>query len=162
MTPRRKLKVIVPNAEEEFDEEDIDIGETTLRKGSFSINSSGVKMEYESQESSCLDETIHISDLTQLHAIGRGASGQVWKMIHKPSGKFYALKVLTNVYDKSKRNQLLNEIRTLYSTQCPYLIECSGAYFKNQAISVILEFCDAGSLDNVMQTVSKFYIIYIQ
>ena len=78
-------------------------------------------------------------------------------------------KVVSNVYDKDKRDQLLTEIRTLYSIKCPWLVRCYGAFFKgtytpmmqeicskrlcyaDSAISVILEYCNRGSLDNIIQ-----------
>ncbi|RHY71935.1 hypothetical protein DYB30_000536, partial [Aphanomyces astaci] len=55
-----------------------------------------------------------------------------------------------NVYDKAQRHQILTEIQTLYSVDTPWLVGFYGAYFKDQALSLILQYCDRGSLDGLV------------
>jgi serine/threonine protein kinase len=87
--------------------------------------------------------------------LGRGCSGHVMKAKHKSTEKFYAVKVVNNVYDKSKRNQMLTEIRTLYHVESPWLVDFYGAYFKDHALSIVLEYCEVGSLDTIIHKVSS-------
>lgn len=86
--------------------------------------------------------------------MGRGCSGQVFRARHRESGELFVIKVVNNVYDKAKRDQMLTEIRTLYSVESPFLVDFFGAYFKDHALSLVLEFCEAGSLDRLI-AVSK-------
>ena len=48
--------------------------------------------------------------------LGKGASSLVRRAIHGPSKTPLAVKIL-NVFDKGKRDQLLRELRTLYTSQ---------------------------------------------
>jgi serine/threonine protein kinase len=51
-------------------------------------------------------------DLDMREVIGNGASGYVYKAIHKPTGRVLALKSI-NAHDKPKRHQLVNDLRGL-------------------------------------------------
>ena len=53
--------------------------------------------------------------------IGRGASSYVQRATHKPSGTKLALKVL-NMFEKSKRDQLIKEVQTLYDANCDWCV----------------------------------------
>lgn len=83
--------------------------------------------------------------------IGRGCSGHVLRAKHHRTDALFAIKVVNNVYDKAKRDQMLTEIRTLYSVESPYLVEFYGAYFRDHALSLVLEYCEAGSLDQLLR-----------
>ena len=154
--PSRRLSINLDEEEEtpKFNPEaSIVIGETTLRKDGLAINSSGVWLAPTEHEQTADIETIDQNDIEKISTLGRGASGSVAKVLHKPTGNFYAVKVAYNVYNKAKRDQMLTEIKTLYSIRSPWLVTCNGAFFKDNAISLILELCDKGSLDSV---VSKY------
>ena len=84
--------------------------------------------------------------------IGRGASSYVQRASHVPSDTPLALKVI-NMYDKSKREQLIKEIRALYRTECPTVITFHGAFFREGCITIALEYMDGGSLRNVVKQV---------
>ncbi|OQS02976.1 hypothetical protein THRCLA_04709 [Thraustotheca clavata] len=102
---------------------------------------------------SCVIKGIDHTKLKQVSLLGRGCSGNVVKAHDSKSNKFYAIKTVNNVYDKSQRNQIITEIQTLYSIRIPWLVDFYGAYFKDQALSLILEYCDMGSLDNVVKKI---------
>eukprot|EP00644_Phytophthora_capsici_P008730 jgi/Phyca11/111485/e_gw1.20.160.1 len=87
--------------------------------------------------------------------IGRGSSGQVFKARHCDSNVLYAVKVVTNVFDKPRRDQLLTEIRTLYGIESEHLVGFYGAYFQDHALSLVLEFCALGSLDQLLGKLPK-------
>jgi mitogen-activated protein kinase kinase 3 len=72
--------------------------------------------------------------------------------IHEPTGTPVALKVI-NLFDKSKREQLIREIVTLYDAQCPNLITFYGAFYREGSITIALEYMNGGSLANVLAQV---------
>jgi mitogen-activated protein kinase kinase 1 len=72
--------------------------------------------------------------------------------MHAPTRTPLALKVI-NLFDKSKREQLIREIVTLYDAQCPNLITFYGAFYRDGAITIALEYMDGGSLANVLSQV---------
>ncbi|KAJ8574670.1 hypothetical protein ON010_g4543 [Phytophthora cinnamomi] len=104
-----------------------DIGETTLQKAGLRINSSGVTIadgkpghKYDEDEvgenvvtSHSTRKLVALGQLETCSMIGRGSSGQVFKARHCETGALYAVKVVTNVFDKPRRDQILTEIRTL-------------------------------------------------
>jgi hypothetical protein len=53
--------------------------------------------------------------------IGRGGSGFVQKAFHRPTGIYFAIKYI-NAYDRSKRHQLMKDIRVLYKSHNRYLV----------------------------------------
>ncbi len=59
--------------------------------------------------------------------------------IHRQSGIPVALKVI-NMFDKSKREQLIREICLLYDAECPSLISFYGAFYREGAITIALEY----------------------
>ena len=71
--------------------------------------------------------------------IGRGSSSVVLQGIHRPTGIPIALKVI-NMFDKSKRDQLIREICILYNSECPALISFYGAFYREGSITIALEY----------------------
>ncbi|KAJ7553324.1 hypothetical protein O6H91_06G093300 [Diphasiastrum complanatum] len=87
-------------------------------------------------------------------AIGYGASSVVRKAIHIPTHRILALKKI-NVFEKEKRQQLLNEIRTLCEApRVKGLVEFYGAFYSPDSgqISIALEYMDGGSLADIVRS----------
>ena len=57
------------------------------------------------------------------------------------------------MFDKAKRDQLIREINALYDAQCGSLISFYGAFYREGAITIALEYMDGGSLQNVLSQV---------
>ncbi|CAK4719076.1 hypothetical protein LEN26_020834 [Aphanomyces euteiches] len=113
-------------------------------KGDFAITSTGVVMKGTGRAF-----TVNPSELEWGETIGRGASGTVVKSRHKPTGTILALKLI-NMFDKGKREQLMREIHALFDSECLCLVTFYGAFLKDSAVALALEYMDGGSLENVI------------
>ena len=92
-------------------------------------------------------------DVHVFHNIGAGASGVVKKAVHVPSHRFIALKIMT-VFEKEKRRQLINEMRTLCdSPRQPGLVSFFGAFYSPETnqINIALEYIEGGSLESIVK-----------
>jgi serine/threonine protein kinase len=81
--------------------------------------------------------------------IGRGACSDVYFARNLRTSEPYALKMF-NINDRSRRSQLLKEIKILATLSCDALITFHGAFLKEGNIGVILEFMDKGSIEFLM------------
>jgi serine/threonine protein kinase len=86
--------------------------------------------------------------------LGNGAAGYVYAAVHKPTGRKVAIKSI-NVFDKGKRHQLINDLRSLANHTCPFLVQFYGAIFQEGFVKVLLEMMDLGSLDKVIEQALK-------
>jgi len=82
--------------------------------------------------------------------IGKGSAATVQEAIHRPTGTLLALKSI-NVYDKEKRKQLMNDIKALEQSECPFLVRFYGTYFDEGHVKVALELMDGGSLRDLVK-----------
>lgn len=88
------------------------IGELFV-KGNLAINAGGIAMRNNPKSFNLEYEELEVGD-----TIGRGCSSVVLHGVHAPTGTQLALKVI-NMFDKSKRDQLIREICSLYDAECP-------------------------------------------
>ncbi|XP_073048289.1 mitogen-activated protein kinase kinase 4-like [Primulina eburnea] len=87
------------------------------------------------------------ADLDRISRIGSGAGGTVYKVLHRPTGKLYALKVIYGNHEESVRSQILREIEILRDVNNTNVVKCHGMYDQNAEIQVLLEYLDKGSLE---------------
>ena len=116
-------------------------------KDNVAINSSGIAIRNNPKTFSLAYEDIRVGEM-----IGRGSSSIVLHGIHSPTSTPLALKVI-NLFDRSKREQLIREIVTLYDSECPNVITFYGAFYREGCITIALEYMDGGSLANVLAQV---------
>eukprot|EP00753_Platysulcus_tardus_P013257 PLAT3645.5.p2 GENE.PLAT3645.5~~PLAT3645.5.p2 ORF type:complete len:367 (+),score=180.45 PLAT3645.5:135-1235(+) len=139
----RGLKLDMPMTKQaSFDVE----GETFV-KGKIAIGADGVV-----KEDSAKTFTVDPDELEYGEIVGRGCSSYVQRGVHVPTGTQLALKVI-NMFDKGKRDQLMREVNILYDSGCPCIVTFYGAYYREGAITIALEFMDGGALSNVLAQV---------
>ncbi|KAJ4882150.1 Mitogen-activated protein kinase kinase 4 [Raphanus sativus] len=87
------------------------------------------------------------SDLERGNRIGSGAGGTVYKVIHRPTSRVYALKVIYGNHEENVRRQICREIEILRDVSHPNIVRCHEMFDQNGEIQVLLEFMDEGSLE---------------
>jgi len=142
---RRRLSIDIKNNDPH--EESFIANDEVFIKDNVAINSTGIVMRNNPKKFTLLYEELVIGDM-----IGRGSSSIVLQAYHAPTGTPLALKVI-NLFDRSKREQLIREIIALYDAQCPNLITFYGAFYREGSITIALEYMDGGSLANVLAQV---------
>ncbi|CAI2373339.1 unnamed protein product [Moneuplotes crassus] len=98
--------------------------------------------------------SISPDDFEMVEKLGIGASGHVYKALHKPSGEYMAIKSI-NVFDQAKRRQLVNDLKSLYKNQCPFLVKFYGAYYEEGYVKIALELMELGSLGGIIKMINK-------
>lgn len=93
---------------------------------------------------------ISADDFNFLEKLGHGASGSVFKVFHKPTKKYMALKSI-NVFDQGKRRQLVNDLKSLKKNKWPFLVKFYGAYYEEGDVKIALELMDLGSLGSILK-----------
>jgi hypothetical protein len=144
---RRTLSIDTKSEAKDIFEESFIANGDVFIKDNVAINSSGIAMWNNPKKFTLNYEDIVLGDI-----IGRGSSSIVLHGIHAPTHTPLALKVI-NLFDRSKREQLIREIVTLYDAQCSNLITFYGAFYREGAITIALEYMDGGSLANVLDQV---------
>ena len=120
----------------------------TFAKEDFVINKSGIAAINHTE---VRRTGLQLQDLEFFEVLGKGASSLVRRAVHKPSQAQLAVKII-NVFDKGKRDQLLRELRTLYSSQnYPWLVAFHDCLYDEGAMYIVLEYMDGGSLADVLQ-----------
>lgn len=102
-----------------------------------------------------------LSELDSIRNIGQGSSGLVQKVRHKPTGQILALKVVPLDLSEKKGKQVLTELRTLHQSSCPWIVSFHGAFHKERALSIVLEYMDAGSLSEALKAVKTIEEKYL-
>nr|AAG53979.1 mitogen-activated protein kinase 2 [Nicotiana tabacum] len=102
-----------------------------------------------SSSSSPLPTPLNFSELERINRIGSGAGGTVYKVLHRPTGRLYALKVIYGNHEDSVRLQMCREIEILRDVDNPNVVRCHDMFDHNGEIQVLLEFMDKGSLEGI-------------
>jgi serine/threonine protein kinase len=90
---------------------------------------------------------LHPADIRVLQNIGHGSSGVVQKVLHTASDSILALKIIPVEAAEQKQKQILLELKTLHESTHPSIVSYYGAYFREGAVHVALEYMDASLLD---------------
>ncbi|KAJ1289401.1 hypothetical protein BS78_02G161600 [Paspalum vaginatum] len=124
--------------------------------GGYKINEHGFHKRSAGPDESDSEEKAYRCASHEMHIfgpIGNGASSVVERAICIPVHRILALKKI-NIFEKEKRQLILNEMRTLCEACCyPGLVEFHGAFYMPDSgqISIALEYMDGGSLADVIR-----------
>ena len=91
-------------------------------------------------------------DLIEL--IGQGNYGRVYKVIHKKTGKIYSAKI-AYIEKSNEIESFKKEINILAQCNNQYIVRYYGSYIKGHQIWIILEFCDGGSLYELIKILPR-------
>ncbi|KAI9092327.1 hypothetical protein K1719_027827 [Acacia pycnantha] len=94
-----------------------------------------------------IHQLIPFTELERQNRIGSGAGGTVYKVVHRPTGRVFALKVIYGHHEDSVRRQILREVQILRDVDDQNVVKCYDMYDHNAEIQVLLEFMDGGSLE---------------
>mmetsp|Transcript_11453 Transcript_11453/g.13134 ORF Transcript_11453/g.13134 Transcript_11453/m.13134 type:complete len:426 (+) Transcript_11453:267-1544(+) len=85
-----------------------------------------------------------------LGALGEGSYGSVEKVRHYETGKIYAMKII-DLEEDMTREELLKEIDILRYCTDAFVVDYFEHYEQDDSIFIIMELCDAGSVNDLMQ-----------
>lgn len=96
------------------------------------------------------NKQINVNDIIKEKKIGEGASGIVYKA--RFEDRPYALKQVQ--LSDNQAMLLIHEISNLYKTiGCKYIIQFYDAFYHDGSVSFLLEYMNAGTLENLYQKV---------
>ena len=90
-----------------------------------------------------------------LQKIGQGNYGSVYKVQNNKTGQILAAKICK--IESNNNDSFYKEINMLKQCDSPYILKYYSSYLKNNQIWIVLEFCDGGSLLDIMRITNKFY-----
>uniref|UniRef100_A0A915PKB6 Serine/threonine-protein kinase cst-1 n=1 Tax=Setaria digitata TaxID=48799 RepID=A0A915PKB6_9BILA len=84
--------------------------------------------------------------------LGEGSYGAVHKAIHKETGHVLAVK---KVPVDTDLQEIIKEISIMQQCDSKYVVKYYGSYFKNSDLWIVMEYCDAGSVSDIMRIRKK-------
>ncbi|KAL3579556.1 hypothetical protein D5086_021060 [Populus alba] len=79
---------------------------------------------------------LSFSELDRINRIGRGSGGTVYKVVHRPTNRLYALKVIYGNHEDSVRNSICREIEILRDVNHPNVVKCHDMFDHNGEIQI--------------------------
>jgi len=92
------------------------------------------------------------NDFELLEKLGEGSYGSVWKAKHLKTGTTTAIK---RVPVENDLDEILNEIKIMKQCRSSYIISYYGSYFKENELWIVMEYCGAGSVSDLMRITDK-------
>lgn len=96
----------------------------------------------------------YFSEIERLDRIGGGVAGTVYKALHRPSGRLYALKVISGRHRHhhhqgcSPRCRIFHDIKAIGDVDPhPNVVSCHEVHDGGGEIQVLLDYVDGGSLE---------------
>jgi len=90
-----------------------------------------------------------------LQKVGQGNYGSVYKIQDIKTGQILAAKICK--IESNNSESFNREINMLRQCDSPYILKYYGSYIKNNKIWIVLEFCEGGSLLDIMRITNIFY-----
>lgn len=87
----------------------------------------------------------------KLEILGQGSFGVVYKCLHRETGSIVAAKIM-DIEDEI--DSFKKEVEILKECKSPYILRFYGCYFKKGEIWIIIEYCDSGSVLDLMRAIN--------
>ncbi|XP_052869901.1 serine/threonine-protein kinase 3 [Anopheles cruzii] len=84
--------------------------------------------------------------------LGEGSYGSVYMALHKESEQVLAIK---QVPVDTDLQEIIKEISIMQQCDSPYVVKYYGSYFKNTDLWIVMEYCGAGSVSDIMRLRKK-------
>ncbi|KAF7729550.1 Protein kinase C signaling pathway involved MAPKK protein [Apophysomyces ossiformis] len=90
-------------------------------------------------------------DFENIHKLGEGAAGAVWKVRYKPTGKIMARKTITIEAEPKLQRQILRELSILQTCRSPHIVAYYGSFLDDggRTVAICMEYCEGGSLEDI-------------
>ncbi|XP_004513453.1 mitogen-activated protein kinase kinase SIPKK-like isoform X2 [Cicer arietinum] len=130
----------------------------TFKEGNLLVNKDGVRIVSQSDVEAQppikpIDNQISLAEIDTIKVIGKGSGGVVLLVQHKWTNQFFALKQIQMNLEESTCRQIAQELKINQSAQCPYVVVWYQTIYDNGIISIILEYMDGGSLEDLLNKV---------
>uniref|UniRef100_A0A8C9TIC3 non-specific serine/threonine protein kinase n=1 Tax=Scleropages formosus TaxID=113540 RepID=A0A8C9TIC3_SCLFO len=87
-----------------------------------------------------------------LEKLGEGSYGSVFKANYKETGEIVAIK---QVPVESDLQEIIKEISIMQQCNSPHVVRYYGSYFKNSELWIVMEYCGAGSVSDIIRLRNK-------
>lgn len=104
------------------------------------------------EESSYKKDRDPAEDFQLIEKLGEGSYGSVWKAFHTKTQTATAIKKIPVENDLE---EILNEIKIMKQCRSPYIISYYGSYIKENELWIVMEYCGAGSVSDLMRITEK-------
>ncbi|KAJ1017912.1 hypothetical protein NDA13_006523 [Ustilago tritici] len=103
------------------------------------------------------DDLVLAGNFEILCRLGEGASGEVHKVRHRPTGLIMAKKTISTSPNPAIHRQILRELAFNRSCHSDYIVRYYGAFLEDQdtSIAICMEYAEAGSLDAIYKKVKS-------
>ena len=119
----------------------------SLRGDGISVSMAGLRIN----EGGAEGDKLALSEFKTVRVLGEGTSGVVKLVKHRPTNGPYAMKVIQLGCSEQERKQILIEVKTLHKSHVPGIITFFDAFYADNAVHIILEYMDCGSLAGVLK-----------
>ncbi|XP_052731897.1 mitogen-activated protein kinase kinase 2-like isoform X2 [Vigna angularis] len=138
----------------------------TFQAGDLLVDKEGVRVVSEKEVEAPppitpLDNQLNLADIDTIKVIGKGNGGIVQLVQHKWTNQFFALKEIHMNIEEPIHRQIALELKINQSAQCPYVVVCYQSFYHNGVISIIFEYMDGGSLEDLLNKVKKIPESYL-
>lgn len=103
-----------------------------------------------------------IRDFTTMKVLGQGTYGKVLLVMHKRTGKYYAMKVLKkkHIRQLGQVDHTLSERRILEQISHPFIVKLKYAFKDRERLYFVLNYCVGGELHFYICHCSRFKLVF--
>ena len=125
------------------DDHDMDESEPEVKPADVMSPKDGIKQLQKEFSSRDPEKVFKVQD-----QLGEGASGAVFRAVHRETKKVVAIKKMQ--VGVNNITATVKEIKIMKDLKSPYTLKYYGCYNKEDTIWIIMEYCDGGSLQDII------------